>query len=500
MSSQIPPSVPTDPPKLTASQWLLVILASIGFLFDIYEILVLPLIAEPAMQELLNDPSVIKGSAEFTKWGGLLFFLPAIFGGLAGLLGGYLTDLFGRRRVLTWSILIYAISAFLAGFSTSMEMLLILRCTTFAGVCVEFVAAVAWLAEMFSHPKQRERVLGYTQAFSSAGGLAAAFVFGLITAHWAGVLPAITLPSWASGLGEIQNPHAPWRYALMSGAIPAIPLIIIRPFLPESPVWQQRKDAGTLKRPSLQEVFAPKLRKTTIITTIMFACSYGAAFGALQQTPRMLIAVPEVSQQAKEKLADVPGPQKKATLFKEVINPNAAAVTKWQEFGGLAGRFLLALLVIRIVSRRTLIRIFQIPGLIMLPLLYLVLAKQGLIFLEIGIFIVGLCVVGQFSFWGNYLPRVYPLHLRGTGSTVAANIGGRILGTSFAWFSIQLAGSVFAKSDKPPDMAEGFMMAAAVMGTFAFLLGFIMSFFLPEPAEDLPEEVEPHAPQAAHGS
>ena len=41
----------------------------------------------------------------------------------------------------------------------------------FIGVCVEFVAAVAWLAELFPDPKQREKVLGYTQAFSSLGGL-----------------------------------------------------------------------------------------------------------------------------------------------------------------------------------------------------------------------------------------------------------------------------------------------------------------------------------------
>ena len=49
-------------------------------------------------------------------------------------------------------------------------MLLFFRCTTFIGVCVEFVAAVAWLAELFPEPKQRETVLGYTQAFSSIGG------------------------------------------------------------------------------------------------------------------------------------------------------------------------------------------------------------------------------------------------------------------------------------------------------------------------------------------
>ena len=46
-----------------------------------------------------------------------------------------------------------------------------------------------------------------------------------------------------------------------------------------------------------------------------------------------------------------------------------------------------------------------------------------------GAFLAGLFTVAQFSFWGNYLPRVYPVHLRGTGEGFAANIGGRMIGT-----------------------------------------------------------------------
>jgi MFS family permease len=164
------------------------------------------------------------------------------------------------------------------------------------GVCVEFVAAVAWLAELFPHPKQRERVLGYTQAFSSVGGLLVAIANGLAVA-WAHDLPAIRIPEILSGLGEIKDPHAAWRYTMMSGLIPAIPLMIIRPFLPESPAWQQKRDAGTLKRPSFAELFSPELRRTTLVTTLMFAMSYGAAFGAIQHIPRIVPGLPEVKAQ-----------------------------------------------------------------------------------------------------------------------------------------------------------------------------------------------------------
>src|SRR3954469_16795182 len=137
---------------------LIAIIAAIGFAFDSYELLMLPLIVRPALMELLRVPAT---DPAITQWVGYLFYWPAVAGGIFGLLGGYLTDRFGRRRVLTWSILCYALSAFGAGYATSMTWLLILRCTTFVGVCVEFVAATAWLAELFVDPKQRERVLGY---------------------------------------------------------------------------------------------------------------------------------------------------------------------------------------------------------------------------------------------------------------------------------------------------------------------------------------------------
>src|SRR5687768_5831639 len=126
--------------KLTGTAWLICIIASIGFAFDIYELLMLPLIIRPAIESLTGAKL---GSPEYVAWARMLFFVPAIAGGIFGLLGGYLTDRLGRRRILTWSILLYAFSAFGAGYAKTIETLLVLRCLTFIGVCVEFVAAVA---------------------------------------------------------------------------------------------------------------------------------------------------------------------------------------------------------------------------------------------------------------------------------------------------------------------------------------------------------------------
>src|SRR4029450_7761891 len=121
---------PSASPKLTTTQWLICAIAAIGFAFDTYELLVLPLIVGPAIGELVG---VKAGTPEYANWVSRLFFVPAVFGGLFGLLGGYLTDRFGRRRILTWSILLYAFSAFGSGYATSMTWLLRFRCTTLLG-------------------------------------------------------------------------------------------------------------------------------------------------------------------------------------------------------------------------------------------------------------------------------------------------------------------------------------------------------------------------------
>ena len=261
--------------RLTTTGWLVCAIAAIGFAFDIYELLMLPLVIKPALAALGGTaadgaPLLVPGSPAYTQWARALFFLPALAGGVFGLVGGYLTDLLGRRRVLTFSILLYAGAACAAGFATTLPQLLLFRCLVFIGVCVEFVAAVAWLAELFPDHAQREKVLGWTQAFSSLGGL-------LVGAA------NVAAATFAAGLPAIHGDHEAWRYTLISGVIPALPLILIRPFLPESPVWAEKKRAGTLRRPSIRELFSPALVRTTVVTTLVFAASYGLAFGAIQQ-------------------------------------------------------------------------------------------------------------------------------------------------------------------------------------------------------------------------
>jgi MFS family permease len=484
---------------MTPTLWLVCVIAAIGFAFDTYELLMLPLVVRDALREL---GGITPGTPEFTRWFGLLFYVPAVCGGVFGLLGGYLTDRFGRRRVLTWSILLYAFSAYFAGYSTNLWMLLVLRTTTFVGVCVEFVAATAWLAELFDDPVQREKVLGYTQFFSSFGGLLVAVVNGLITAN-AASFPAIAVPEFLQGVfGTVPaaGGQSAWRYTLMSGIIPALPLIIIRPFLPESPKWLAKRSAGTLRRPSVGELFSPELRRTTILTTLMVACSYGVAFGAIQQIPQIIPGLDTVQERMAAARADLPEPRSTiaaANTRQEI----AASYTKAQETGGLMGRLALALLVVHVASRRHLLRMFLVPGIVILPLVFWGFSRgdesvywQGSMewlpgfhdvsvsLMGIGIFLAGFFTVGVFSFWGNYLPHAYPVHLRGTGESFAANIGGRMLGTPMAWVTQFIASFLFIEGASPVEVAKATAIVAAGVAFTLILINLILSTMLPEQA------------------
>jgi MFS family permease len=565
--------------------WLVLIVASVGFLFDTYELLMLPVIARPAISELLgvpaNNPAVL-------SWISTLLWLSALSGGVFGLLGGWLIDRFGRKTIMVASILMYSLSPVAAGFSPDVPTLVFFRCTTFIGVCVEFVAAITWLSELFPDKRKRELAIGWTQAFASVGGL-------LVTgANQLAVSYADSLPSIP--VRPPLDPNASWRYTLMTGLIPGLFILVLLPFVPESRIWLQRKRAGTLGRPSFAALFTPALRRTTLVTATLSACAYAAAFGALQLTPNQIVPglatlsdqraalqplqteatglnkkfnettpklreeqaavagledvvndrvatrrelrkaqeridiltrqlktasdahrsdleariqtlrerIPPLQERMKEldkRLDEVTAgkPDAKEIVTKrefllaklgqnraqqkepdDAIKSHGNAAQLWQELGGLTGRVILAILVVVVASRRLLLRLFQVPGLIVFPLTYLWLFREAPDQFSYGLFLCGLLTVAQFSYLGEYLPKVFPLHLRGTGGSFATNVGGRMIGT---------AGSLVTGTLIAPHMTGDHFTqvatAAAITGTAVFVIGLLASFWLPEPSENV---------------
>jgi MFS family permease/Arc/MetJ family transcription regulator len=557
----------------TRTEWLILIVAAIGFLFDTYELLLLPLIAAPAIAEILQLPA---NNPIVTDWVGRLLWLAALSGGVFGLIGGWLVDRLGRKNVLGLSIAIYSLSPVAAAFSTSLGWFVFFRCTTFVGVCVEFVAAITWLAELFPDRGRKEKVLGWTQAFASVGGLFVTLVNGWMLKH-ASELPALPLP-------EPFNGHADWRYTLLTGLLPAIPIALMLPFVPESRLWLEKRRAGTLRRPSFAELFSPELRRVTLVSAALSACAYGIAFGALQLTPtRIVPGIADLAEQQRilrplqadavplnkalsetngplfaQACADVPGllqlsgkrakvrlamrattraaadtnsanaerteaqtklvaltnqfaqleaelttltatkPAARLALIERekifgqlganrakqegpdtIVKTRGKDVQLWQEWGGLLGRIALAILLALAISKGTLLRLFQVPGLVVVPLTYWWLFREHPAWFHWGVAAAGFLTVAQFSYFGEYLPKVFPIHLRGTGGSFATNVGGRMIGTSMAFVTTNWVAPMFGGKG-PVQVAT----AAAVVGTSMFLVGLLLSFLLPEPKKE----------------
>src|SRR5437773_11358058 len=111
------PAVASESPgssKLGLTGWLIILVAVIGFAFDTYELLMLPLIAGPALAEILQVPP---NNPLVTQWVGNMLWITALCGGVFGLLGGWFTDRFGRKKVLVASILLYSLSPVMAARS-----------------------------------------------------------------------------------------------------------------------------------------------------------------------------------------------------------------------------------------------------------------------------------------------------------------------------------------------------------------------------------------------
>lgn len=435
---------------LTLTQWLIIVTAGMGFAFDIYEVVVQALVLRPVLVDL---GGFAPGSREFNHWAGLMLFLPAMLGGLASLGGGWLTDRFGRQRVLVWSILIYGSAAFLSGLATSLAELIVWRCITVAGACVEYVAAIAWLTELFPDARRRDSALGWTQACGTVGNfLMAGAYFAFVT--------------WGDNLPEVHGGHAAWRYMFFFGALPAIPLMILRPFLPESPLWIAKRAAGTLRRPSFGEIFTPRLRRITILATALVACGYSIAFGMLQHIPRLVPSLPQI-----------------AVLSPQQQQQWVSWVHLQQDIGGVAGRVLLALLVTRLVVRGPIFRWTMAAATVSVPLVLLVPAMTNGYLFGLGAALVAALMSTQHSFWGNYLPRFFPLHLRGTGESFAIGVGGRVIAPFAAIATTQLTNVMPAAT--PMSRLALSMVAVTCAAT---LCGFLLSWRLPEPAAALPED------------
>ncbi len=192
--------------KPTKLHYKILFMSWAGWVFDFYDLILFSFLLIPIGKELhltnIELSWVLGSSLAATAIGGVIF--------------GILSDKYGRRRVLQWTILTYSIGTFLCGISTSIWVLLFFRIITGLGVGGEWATGQTYIGETFP-----AKVRGRYGAFMQTGA-----PFGIVL---------------ASIVGGLLVNQLGWRECFFVSILPALLVVFIRKGLPESDVWAERQ-------------------------------------------------------------------------------------------------------------------------------------------------------------------------------------------------------------------------------------------------------------------
>lgn len=243
-----------DPPTGTSfGQWMALVAALLGWMFDGFELGLLPLVARPALNDLLADAVKANGASFVDLWEGVWTagFLVGMSTG--GVVFGWLGDRIGRVRAMTLSVFAYSIFSGLCAFSQTAEQFFLFRFVAALGMGGEWSLGVALVMEIWPN-RSRALLSGLIGAAANVGFLLVA-LFALGLANFIksaeGWLLATGLPtSWVTALVA----HQGWRLLMLLGAAPAILTFFIRLAVPESEKWLHAKKQGSTSQWATQDL------------------------------------------------------------------------------------------------------------------------------------------------------------------------------------------------------------------------------------------------------
>lgn len=154
----------------------------------------------------------------------------ALIGCFVGsLLAGTCSEKLGRKKVLIFSALLFAISSVLTGWSYSFTGFIVWRIA--GGVAIGLASNVSptYIAEI-SPATWRGRLVSLNQL---------AIVIGILLAQIANWRIAERVPEGISAAAMVASWNAQygWRWMFTAVAVPAVLLLVSAPFIPESPRW-----------------------------------------------------------------------------------------------------------------------------------------------------------------------------------------------------------------------------------------------------------------------
>jgi MFS family permease len=340
------------------------------------------LVLQPALHDLLRAPGGGFVTADLIGWyGGIIFSIFLIGWAIGGVLFGIVADYLGRTKALVFTILIYALFTGMAALSQTWWQLALFRFVTALGIGGEWAAGATLVAEVWPEDKRTKAA-------------------GLLQSAWAaGFLVAATL--------NLLLRNGGWRPIFVVGVAPALVALLVFLWVKEPERWvkaraEERRAEGA--RPSkLRELFAPGLRRATLVGSgLAFVAVFGL-WGATNWTPTLIRALPELQGMNASELT--------SHVSYAIMLLNVGALAGYLSFGPLADR----------AGRRRVFAVMCVGSLVMLPVTFLTPRTYAQVLLLLPL--LGFFNNGIFSGFPIYLPELYPTRIRATGAGFCFNAG-----------------------------------------------------------------------------
>lgn len=314
--------------------------------------------------------------------GGLISSITNIGMLIGGILFGVLADKYGRVKVFTYTVLLFAVGTALTGLATNIEQVYLFRFIAGLGAGGEYGIGMALVAEAWPKSKQ-----GRASSYVSVGAQ-----YGVILAA---LLSAVILPT----LG--------WRALFFVGVVPVIFAFIVRKNLDESPEWLEaqklKKASNKREKNKLGQLFnSPKTTFTTIALMIMATVQIAGYNG-------LMIWLPSMLQQSQG--LSVSG----SALW--TISTAVGMIIGMLTFGQFLDRF----------GTKRAFGIFLLASACAVFIYAYATGSAGVL---IGGVIVGFFSNGMFAGYGALIGGLYPTEIRSTATNTIFNFGRAVGGFS----------------------------------------------------------------------
>lgn len=416
---------------VTTYQWIVLAIASAGWVFDVYEGQIFNITRNQMLSEILGQ-----SGAEVARYGDMFLGIFLLGGTVGGLAAGSLADRFGRQPLMIATILMYSVFSGLTYFATELWHVAALRFFVAVGVGGEWAVAASIVAEVFP-ARARAQASGIFHASSVMG-------------------------TWMAALAGIAVGEQ-WRYAYLFGIVPALLVLWVRAQLREPEQWQAkaqqaRSEPSAVQMGSFRELLlsAPWGRRAMLgmlLASVGLGTFWAVTIAGQDLTRELLIAGGMAGDDASQRA-------KFAYGIVQTIGGGIGLLS----FGPLCAR----------IGRRKAFVIFQLLAFLIVPVTCWVPQNYTQLLCILPVF--GFLTLGIHAGYAIYFPELFPTHLRATGTSFCFN-GGRILAVPVLLFS----GALKAR----PDM--DLKVAITSLATL-FLVGAVVVLYLPETrATELPE-------------